>query len=95
MKEVSVDFDCDDDSSDVSGYHSDSDSVIMMATGNSPFVSKAARANFLTRSGNMFLFVYVNSNFKKRKQYLDLLISNLNYGLALGRNFLSEGSQVY
>ncbi|KAK2709272.1 uncharacterized protein LOC136027141 [Artemia franciscana] len=50
MKEVSVDFDCDDDSSDVSGYHSDSDSVIMMATGNSPFVSKAARANFLTRS---------------------------------------------
>ena len=40
----------EDESSDVSGYHSDSDSAIMMS-GNSPFVSKNARFNFLTRSG--------------------------------------------
>lgn len=36
--------------SDISGYHSDSDSAIMMS-GNSPFVSKNARSNFLLRSG--------------------------------------------
>ena len=30
-------------------YHSDSDSTVMMS-GNSPFVSKAARYNFLSRS---------------------------------------------
>ncbi|XP_049859153.1 uncharacterized protein LOC126353934 [Schistocerca gregaria] len=46
MKEVAED---DDDSSDISGYHSDSDSAIMMS-GNSPYVSKRARYNFLTRS---------------------------------------------
>ena len=45
-------LDDDDDSSDVSGYHSDSDSAIMMS-GNSPFVSKNARFNFLTRSGKL------------------------------------------
>ncbi|XP_047468775.1 uncharacterized protein LOC125024996 [Penaeus chinensis] len=39
----------EDDGSDVSGYHSDSDSAIMMS-GNSPYVSKHARFNFLTRS---------------------------------------------
>lgn len=47
MKEVTED---DEDSSDISGYHSDSDSAIMMS-GNSPYVSKRARYNFLTRSG--------------------------------------------
>jgi hypothetical protein len=47
MKEVAED---DDDSSDISGYHSDSDSAIMMS-GNSPYVSKRARYNFLSRSG--------------------------------------------
>lgn len=46
MKEVAE----DEDSSDISGYHSDSDSAIMMS-GNSPYVSKRARHNFLTRSG--------------------------------------------
>ncbi|XP_034254656.1 uncharacterized protein LOC117653237 [Thrips palmi] len=46
MKEVTED---DEDSSDISGYHSDSDSAIMMS-GNSPYVSKRARYNFLTRS---------------------------------------------
>ena len=46
MKEIGD----DDDSSDISGYHSDSDSAIMMS-GNSPYVTKRARHNFLTRSG--------------------------------------------
>jgi hypothetical protein len=46
MKEVAE----DDDSSDISGYHSDSDSAIMMS-GNSPYVTKRARYNFLSRSG--------------------------------------------
>lgn len=46
MKEVAE----DEDSSDISGYHSDSDSAIMMS-GNSPYVTKRARHNFLTRSG--------------------------------------------
>ena len=36
--------------SDYSGYHSDSDSTVMMS-GNSPFISKMARYNFLSRSG--------------------------------------------
>ncbi|CAH0389094.1 unnamed protein product [Bemisia tabaci] len=45
MKEVAE----DEDSSDISGYHSDSDSAIMMS-GNSPYVSKRARHNFLMRS---------------------------------------------
>jgi hypothetical protein len=47
MKEVAED---EEDSSDISGYHSDSDSAIMMS-GNSPYVSKRARYNFLSRSG--------------------------------------------
>ncbi|KAK3918742.1 Mitochondria-eating protein [Frankliniella fusca] len=50
MKEVTED---DEDSSDISGYHSDSDSAIMMS-GNSPYVSKRARYNFLTRSETNF-----------------------------------------
>ena len=55
MREVSSDEvvaeEDDEDSSDVSGYHSDSDSTVM-ASGNSPFVPKSARYNFLSRSGN-------------------------------------------
>ena len=53
MREVSSDEVEEDDegSSDVSGYHSDSDSTVM-ASGNSPFVPKSARYNFLSRSGN-------------------------------------------
>jgi len=43
----------EDDSSDLSGYHSDSDSAIM-TSGNSPFVSPRARYNFLSRSGTPF-----------------------------------------
>ena len=46
----------EDEESDVSGYHSDSDSAIMMS-GNSPYVTKHARFNFLTRSGEFFLII--------------------------------------
>ena len=41
-----------DDVDDDVNYHSDSDSTIMMS-GNSPFVSKAARYNFLCRSSKL------------------------------------------
>ena len=43
-------------SSDNSGYHSDSDSTVMMS-GNSPFISKSARYNFLSRSGKSILMI--------------------------------------
>lgn len=52
MKEIAE----DEDSSDISGYHSDSDSAIMMS-GNSPYVTKRARHNFISRSGN-FTYTY-------------------------------------
>ena len=39
--------------SDISaGYHSDSESCVM-TSGNSPFISKEARYNFLSRSGTL------------------------------------------
>ena len=41
--------DDEDDEEENLSYHSDSDSTVMMS-GNSPFVSKAARYNFLSRS---------------------------------------------
>ena len=37
-------------------YHSDSDSTVMMS-GNSPFVSKAARYNFLSRSSKLYIII--------------------------------------
>ena len=49
MKEVSDDME-EGDTSDLSPYHSDDcDSAVMMS-GNSPFISKTARYNFLSRS---------------------------------------------
>merc|ERR1719320_2422832 len=48
MKEV-MDEKEENACSDISGYHSDSDSTVMMS-GNSPFVSKSVRYNFLSRS---------------------------------------------
>lgn len=61
MKEVAE----DEDSSDISGYHSDSDSAIMMS-GNSPYVTKRARHNFISRSGRLLcsvlFFCYYNIN---------------------------------
>jgi hypothetical protein len=52
IREVANDTDVEDeeDSSDISGYHSDSDSAVIMS-GNSPFLSKRVRYNFLRRSG--------------------------------------------
>jgi hypothetical protein len=51
MKEVSEDREEEEgDSSDISGYHSDSESAVM-TSGNSPFISKEARYSFLSRSG--------------------------------------------
>ena len=44
-----IDENDDDDDEENLSYHSDSDSTVMMS-GNSPFVSKAARYNFLSRS---------------------------------------------
>ena len=41
----------DDDEEEEDANRSDSDSTVMMS-GNSPFVSKSARYNFLQRSGN-------------------------------------------
>merc|ERR1712025_777597 len=51
MKEVMEEEEAEEESaaSDISGYHSDSDSTVMMS-GNSPFISKTARYNFLSRS---------------------------------------------
>ncbi len=41
------------EASDLStGYHSDSESCVM-TSGNSPFISKEARYNFLSRSGEL------------------------------------------
>lgn len=56
MKEVAAgdpgqeDDDLEEGSDVSAGYHSDSDSAVM-ASGNSPFVSKSARYHFLSRSG--------------------------------------------
>merc|ERR1719278_553613 len=49
MKEVSEDKEDDGEGSDISGYHSDSESAVM-TSGNSPFISKEARYSFLSRS---------------------------------------------
>ncbi len=55
MKEVAEDREEEEgDSSDISGYHSDSESAVM-TSGNSPFISKEARYSFLSRSGKEHL----------------------------------------
>ena len=63
MKEVtedkgSVEEEDGGNGSDISGYHSDSESAVM-TSGNSPFISKEARYSFLSRSGEL----------KNKKQY--------------------------
>ena len=50
MKEVSEDLEEEGEGSDISGYHSDSESAVM-TSGTSPFISKEARYSFLSRSG--------------------------------------------
>jgi hypothetical protein len=54
--------------SDISGYHSETDSAIMM-TGNSPFVTKNARTNFLQRSGACVSSFLLKSSFIVRSVY--------------------------
>lgn len=63
----------DDALSDVSGYHSDSDSAIMMS-GNSPYVTKHARFNFLTRSGQ---WRHSASPFRSKNAMIRTLFGNL------------------
>ena len=48
--------DDDDEEEENLSYHSDSDSTVMMS-GNSPFVSKAARYNFLSRSSKLCIII--------------------------------------
>ena len=60
MKEVSEDKEDDGEGSDISGYHSDSESAVM-TSGNSPFISKEARYSFLSRSGK-FPFIAISNN---------------------------------
>ena len=60
MKEVSEDKEDDGEGSDISGYHSDSESAVM-TSGNSPFISKEARYSFLSRSGK-FPFMVISNN---------------------------------
>jgi len=62
MKEVSEDKEDElegggGDGSDISGYHSDSESAVM-TSGNSPFISKEARFSFLSRSGRKNKLIY-------------------------------------
>ena len=59
MKEVSEDKEDDGEGSDISGYHSDSESAVM-TSGNSPFISKEARYSFLSRSGKFPFMVISN-----------------------------------
>ena len=58
MREVAEDKEPEDEDggngSDISGYHSDSESAVM-TSGNSPFISKEARYSFLSRSGKQTL----------------------------------------
>ena len=71
-------------SSDNSGYHSDSDSTVMMS-GNSPFISKSARYNFLSRSGKSILnfILFLNSVLLRQLIQLvrELQIGNLEFFL--------------
>ena len=66
--EIGIQENDDDDEENVS-YHSDSDSTVMMS-GNSPFVSKAARYNFLSRSSEYqnitYFFISMNSCLGKK-----------------------------
>ncbi len=64
MKEVSEDLEEEGEGSDISGYHSDSESAVM-TSGNSPFISKEARYSFLSRSGEEILSVRVRSSYTR------------------------------
>ena len=82
MKEVSDDM--EGDTSDVSPYHSGSDSAVMMS-GNSPFISKTARYNFLSRS------VRMGSKHNVRASILASSLSEVNLELHSSRASTSTG----
>merc|ERR1719350_2130932 len=82
MKEVSDDM--DPDHSDASPYHSDNDSAVMMS-GNSPFISKTARYNFLSRS------VRMGSKHNVRASILASSLSEVNLELHSSRASHSTG----
>ena len=83
MKEVSDDLE-EGDTSDISPYHSDSDSAVMMS-GNSPFISKTARYNFLSRS------VRMGSKHNVRASILASSLSEVNLELHSSRASTSTG----
>ena len=60
--ESNLNLDEDDDGGST-GYHSDSESAVM-TSGNSPFISKEARYNFLSRSGEI-IFIFCGRNTSK------------------------------
>ena len=84
MKEVSDDME-EGDTSDLSPYHSDDcDSAVMMS-GNSPFISKTARYNFLSRS------VRMGSKHNVRASILASSLSEVNLELHSSRASTSTG----
>jgi len=86
MKQVAED---EEYSSDISGYHSDSDSAIMMSA-NSPYVSKRARYIFLSRSGKEIVFIITQSVLGQVHSLFQSEFSReCNIGLPLSRSNIS------
>ena len=87
MREVAEEGEDEGNTSDLSPYHSDSDSAVMMS-GNSPYISKAARYNFLLRS------VRLRSKHNVRASILASSLSEVNLDSTLqfsGRVSTSTG----
>lgn len=84
MKEVADEGEDEGNTSDLSPYHSDSDSAVMMS-GNSPFISKAQRYNFLSRS------VRLGSKHNVRASILASSLSEVNLELHSSRASTSTG----
>lgn len=84
MKEVADEGEDEGHTSDLSPYQSDSDSAVMMS-GNSPFISKAQRYNFLSRS------VRLGSKHNVRASILASSLSEVNLELHSSRASTSTG----
>merc|ERR1719373_687894 len=84
MKEVADEGEDEGHTSDLSPYHSDSDSAVMMS-GNSPFITKAQRYNFLSRS------VRIGSKHNVRASILASSLSEVNLELHSSRVSSSTG----
>lgn len=74
MKEVAAEGEDEGHTSDLSPYQSDSDSAVMMS-GNSPFITKEQRYNFLSRS------VRLGSKHNVRASILASSLSTVNLEL--------------